>query len=211
MSEFLSAATLVFRMPQATHNLAGGSGERPEGSAHSRVPAHALRFAFARSSGPGGQNVNKRSTKCLLRVEIAELALSPAQRERLVRLAGPSLVVRGDKAVADAEQSEDVEPEATTESRFAARATRTLGDASDARDERDETSAVQLLIVSDEHRSQERNRDAAIERLHELVLRCLVPPKQRRATKPSRAAKQRRLTAKKQRGERKRERRDGGE
>jgi ribosome-associated protein len=64
-----------------------------------------------------------------------------------------------------------------------------------------------LLITSDENRSQERNRDACLDRLHELVLRCLVPPKQRRATKPSKASKQRRLTEKKQRGERKRNRR----
>jgi ribosome-associated protein len=37
------------------------------------VPAGVLRFAFSRSSGPGGQNVNKRSTKAELRAEMMQL------------------------------------------------------------------------------------------------------------------------------------------
>lgn len=174
--------------------------QHPEGKAHSRVPAHALRFGFARSSGPGGQNVNKRSTKCLLWVELSALVLSPPQRERLVGLAGPSLLVgAGREAEVAASEDTDV-PAASAGMRGQA------GPGLLAEPAPDPYAGVQLLIVCDEHRSQERNRDACIERLHELVLRALVPPKQRRATKPTRSSKQRRLTEKKQQGERKRRR-----
>lgn len=57
-----------------------------------------------------------------------------------------------------------------------------------------------LTIAASEHRAQLRNRDAARERLAALVADALRPPApQRRATKPSRGSKERRLTAKKRR------------
>lgn len=57
-----------------------------------------------------------------------------------------------------------------------------------------------LTIAASEHRAQLRNRDAARERLSALVAEALRPPApQRRATKPSRGSKERRLTAKKRR------------
>lgn len=57
-----------------------------------------------------------------------------------------------------------------------------------------------LTIAASEHRAQLRNRDAARERLATLVGEALRPPAPpRRATKPSRGSKERRLTAKKQR------------
>lgn len=65
----------------------------------------------------------------------------------------------------------------------------------------------ELVITSDEHRSQKRNRDACLDRLRELVARALVRPKTRKPTKPSRGAVQRRIDEKKQRGETKRRRR----
>ncbi len=64
-----------------------------------------------------------------------------------------------------------------------------------------------LTIVSSQFRSQTRNRDAARVRLEELVARAIVPPKARRATAPSRAARNRRMDAKTRRGELKRQRR----
>jgi ribosome-associated protein len=64
----------------------------------------------------------------------------------------------------------------------------------------------ELLITSEEHRSQHRNRAECIERLRELLVRAMVRPKRRRATKPSRAAKERRLESKKRQGEVKRRR-----
>jgi ribosome-associated protein len=63
-----------------------------------------------------------------------------------------------------------------------------------------------LVITARRFRSQERNREDAIERLVELVRRAAQPPRKRRKTRPSRAAKQRRLADKRKRGERKRER-----
>ncbi len=63
-----------------------------------------------------------------------------------------------------------------------------------------------LVITARAHRSQERNRAEALERLVELIQRAAVPPKPRRATKPSRAVKRRRLEGKKIRSNLKRTR-----
>lgn len=63
-------------------------------------------------------------------------------------------------------------------------------------------------IAASEHRAQLRNRDAARERLAALVAEALRPPAApRRPTKPTRGARERRLTAKKQRTDVKRLRR----
>jgi ribosome-associated protein len=64
-----------------------------------------------------------------------------------------------------------------------------------------------LRIVASESRSQLRNREAATERLRELVAAALAVPKPRKRTKPSRAAKAARLEAKRRRSTTKRERR----
>lgn len=56
-------------------------------------------------------------------------------------------------------------------------------------------------VVASEHRSQHRNRVTARERLGGLLREALAPPPPpRRPTRPSRGARQRRLTAKKERG-----------
>jgi ribosome-associated protein len=125
------------------------------------LPEDAADFTFASSGGPGGQNVNKRATKCQLRVRISDLPLSPSQEARLARLAGAALTDSGD-----------------------------------------------LLINSDEFRSQGQNKTAAIQRLSELVKRALVAPKVRRPTKPSRGSKERRLHEKKVRSQIKTRRRE---
>jgi ribosome-associated protein len=64
-----------------------------------------------------------------------------------------------------------------------------------------------IRVVSSARRSQGQNRDAAEARLAELVRAALVVPKRRKATKPSRGAKEARLSAKKKRGDTKRQRR----
>jgi ribosome-associated protein len=51
------------------------------------VPADALRFSFSSSSGPGGQNVNKRATKAELRLRLEDLPIHPEARERLAEQA----------------------------------------------------------------------------------------------------------------------------
>lgn len=62
------------------------------------------------------------------------------------------------------------------------------------------TEAGELLVVARNERSQLRNREAARERLAEMIRAHLRPPKRRRPTKPTKASKRRRLEAKKQRG-----------
>ncbi|MBA3948903.1 MAG: aminoacyl-tRNA hydrolase [Acidobacteria bacterium] len=58
-----------------------------------------------------------------------------------------------------------------------------------------------LLIDSREHRTQAQNREAARARLAALLLAASVRPKKRRKTKPTKAAKERRIESKKQRGQ----------
>lgn len=58
-----------------------------------------------------------------------------------------------------------------------------------------------VVIKAQDHRSQERNRQDALARLNELVASVAVPPRPRKATKPTRASQRRRLEGKSQRGE----------
>lgn len=53
-----------------------------------------------------------------------------------------------------------------------------------------------LLIIARNHRTQDQNRREAHERLAELIRQALVRPKIRKATKPTRASKERRLDSK---------------
>ena len=56
-----------------------------------------------------------------------------------------------------------------------------------------------LIIKSQEYRTQERNRRAALERLVELFQAALIERKPRKKTRPSKAAKQKRLDSKRRR------------
>lgn len=132
------------------------------------VAPSALRFSFVASSGPGGQNVNKRRTRAELRVWVKDLRLDPAAAERLRAMSGPM----GAGLV---------------------------------------TEAGELIIECDEHRSQGRNKDEAVERLERLIRAAVARPKVRKPTKPSKGAKRRRLEDKKQRGAIKKRRSGGGE
>ncbi|MGE4481496.1 alternative ribosome rescue aminoacyl-tRNA hydrolase ArfB [Acidocella sp.] len=64
-----------------------------------------------------------------------------------------------------------------------------------------------ILIESEEHRSQLRNRETAREKLFALIREAATAPKPRRATKPTKASQTRRLDAKSRRGAVKRQRR----
>lgn len=62
-----------------------------------------------------------------------------------------------------------------------------------------------LTVAASEHRAQLANREAARERLASLLAEAAAPPpRTRKPTKPSKGAKERRITAKKQRGKLKR-------
>ncbi len=58
------------------------------------------------------------------------------------------------------------------------------------------TSRDELLLVSDEHRSQEQNRQETLARLRDLLIGAMREPKRRKKTKPSRGARERRLDGK---------------
>ena len=62
------------------------------------------------------------------------------------------------------------------------------------------TRAGELVIKAQQHRSQEMNRAAALDRLHEIVEGAARVPKARKATKPTRSSKRKRLEGKIRRG-----------
>jgi ribosome-associated protein len=125
------------------------------------VPADALTFHAVRSSGPGGQNVNKVSSKVDLRVQLDRIeGLDPGARQRLLDACRGSLDSQG-----------------------------------------------RLVVVSQRTRDQRRNLEDACETVRALVARALVRPRPRRATRPSRASVERRLSDKKHRSHAKSSRR----
>jgi ribosome-associated protein len=72
------------------------------------------------------------------------------------------------------------------------------------------TGDGELIIEARRFRSQDLNRRDARERLAELLRIAAIKPKMRRRTKPSRAARERRLLMKQRQSEIKRQRRSGG-
>jgi ribosome-associated protein len=138
------------------------------------VSSSCVRWAFSRSGGPGGQNVNKVSTRAELRVALADLGqggLRPRALARLSEQAGSRLAGAGDVPG------------------------QVLGE---------------IVIVCQSERSQSGNKRECLQRLREMLVRAQVEPKVRRATRPTRGSKERRLTAKRVRGQIKRGRGDGG-
>ena len=124
-----------------------------------------LRLQYARSGGPGGQNVNKLNTKAELWVRLGAIrGLSHAAVGRLRTLAGRRVTMQDE-----------------------------------------------FHLSSESERGQEGNRAVVMQRLREMIVQAKVEPKVRRKSKVSRAAKARRVDAKKRRGAIKSMRRGGSQ
>jgi ribosome-associated protein len=127
------------------------------------IPAGELDMSFARSGGPGGQNVNKVSSKVDLRWNPgASGALTADDRALLLERLRNRLTTDG-----------------------------------------------YLIVTSTATRDQMKNRDDALAKLAIIVKSALHRDKPRKATKPSRGAKRRRLDDKKRHSEKKQNRRYG--
>jgi ribosome-associated protein len=125
------------------------------------IDENELQFTFVRSSGPGGQNVNKVATAAQLRFDLNQSSLPVEVKERLMHIAPNKITTEGE-----------------------------------------------LIIEAKRFRTQEQNREDALNRLIELLRRAFEKPKPRRKTKPTAASQQRRLKQKKQRGEIKKSRQE---
>jgi ribosome-associated protein len=124
------------------------------------VPMREIQLTFARSQGPGGQNVNKVSSKAQLRWDIwSSEAYSSDEKIRLTRELAPYLTWKNE-----------------------------------------------VVLQSDETRSQLQNKERVIRKLNQLVEKALTPVKLRVPTKPSRGAKERRIENKKLHGQKKKRR-----
>ena len=119
-----------------------------------QIDERELQIDFIRSSGPGGQNVNKVATAVQLRFDVSASSLPEDVRARLLHLAGKRA-----------------------------------------------TSEGVLVIEAKRFRTQEQNREDAIQRFVELVRKALLKPRARKKTKPTQASKEERIKEKKRRGE----------
>lgn len=119
-----------------------------------------VKWKAVRASGPGGQKVNRRSTKVQMWVKISDLPLSDREKKLLRK-----------KLVHHLNHSDELE------------------------------------VWCEEERSQEQNKDRALEHLNEIILEALKVPPLRIKTEPTRSSEEKRIRGKKIVSEKKRARR----
>ena len=68
------------------------------------------------------------------------------------------------------------------------------------------TESGDLILASDTHRSQRRNREEVTQRLAAMLREALIPPKPRKKTKPTRASREKRLDEKRKKSRTKKDR-----
>lgn len=116
-----------------------------------------LTFSASRSSGPGGQNVNKVSTRVELRFDVNGSGLLTAEEKSII------LTVLAKRI----------------------------------------NSAGELILMAQIDRSQLKNKEKVTEKFYTLLTKALTPVKKRKPTRPSMAAKEKRLEEKQARSEKK--------
>ena len=125
------------------------------------IPETEFEFSFARSGGPGGQNVNKVNSKAVLHWDISSSSsITVPMKNRFLEKYGSRLTLEG-----------------------------------------------VLVLTSQQHRDQITNVEECLEKLTEMLESVLYPPVPRKATKVSKAAKERRTEAKREVGKKKQQRR----
>ena len=105
----------------------------------------------SRSSGAGGQNVNKVSTKIELRINLAESNLLSEEEKNILSIKLGNRI----------------------------------------------SNEGFLIIQSQTSRSQIKNKEEAIEKFYQLIMKALAPVKKRKKTRPSLSSKIKRLDSKK--------------
>ena len=116
-----------------------------------QIPESEMEFIFSRSSGVGGQNVNKVNTKVTARWNLQNSKIfNDEQKAKLAQKLKNRLDTKGD-----------------------------------------------LIIYSQESRSQYQNKESVIEKLNKLINKSLIEKPNRVSTKPTRVSKEKRIQEKK--------------
>jgi ribosome-associated protein len=120
-----------------------------------------ITFTTSRSSGPGGQNVNKVNSKVTLQWNVSQSSAITVEEKEVIQHKLASHI----------------------------------------------TKEGVLQVTSQEARSQLQNKEGVVRKLEHLLIKAFAKKKARKPTKPSKAAKQKRIQQKKLRGEKKKWRR----
>ncbi|MEM7755894.1 MAG: alternative ribosome rescue aminoacyl-tRNA hydrolase ArfB [Planctomycetota bacterium] len=123
-----------------------------------RVPADALRLSAVRSEGPGGQNVNKRSTRVQLRVTLSDLPIDDTARRRLAGLVPGGITADGEIVLASQATRSQTRNKADVIARLSELVRRALVRPKVRRPTRPSKGAIQRRITSKKQRGEVKKR-----------------------------------------------------